>query len=104
MIQFKALTTMPVAAAVGFIPQFFSEDNPASAKEQLNKAYAHGGGWCPFEGFTFNAEKRELIYPNDPPTRALAEGKLRDETIIVFEHAWVVILQTDGSWEVARID
>ena len=91
---------------VGYIPQFFNDEDERSAKEQVNRAYAHGGGFQPFEGFTLNSPERDasLSYPDDPPMKEVSRTKLRDETIILFQHAWLAIVQPDGSFEVARID
>lgn len=89
---------------VGFIPEFFSEDNPASAKEQIHRAYAHGGGWNPFQGFKMSDDKMRIMYPGDPAFNAIATARMRDETIILYEHEWLAIIQPDGSHEIARID
>lgn len=91
---------------LGIIPEFISALGQRPAREQLHTAYAHGGGWQPFTGFTLrgNRPKWELKYPGDPAYRAAAFAKLRDETIIIFPHAWVVVLQADGTWECARMD
>lgn len=89
---------------LGFIPLFLDEYNPAPAKEQFNHNYAHGGGWSPINGFTFDPETLTITYPGDPPHEAVAKAKLRDETIIVYPFAWVLILQPDGSYEVSRMD
>lgn len=89
---------------LGFIPGFLDERNPASAREQLNHNYAHGGGWTPFPGFFFNPAAATISYPGDPPLKPVGRAKLRDETIIVYPHAWVLILQNDGTYEVCRMD
>ena len=91
---------------LGILPQFISPRDPHTAREQLHANYAHGGGWRPFTGFTLrgNHPKWELKYPGDPAYRAAAFAKLRDETIIIFPYAWVVVLQADGAWECARMD
>lgn len=89
---------------LGFIPSFLSEEDPRSAKEQFNENYAHGGGWRPFDGFKFDQDRLQLIYPGDPPMTALAFTKLRGEVIFLFTMAWVVIVQPDGAWEAARLD
>jgi hypothetical protein len=94
---------------LGFIPSFLNEDDPRPAREQLDEGYGFAGGWCPFAGFTmlpngnlsFRSEPGE---PDDPETLPLAETKLRDETIRVYEHAWVAVIQPDGSYEIARMD
>lgn len=91
---------------LGLIPSFLSESDPRPAQEQFNTAYAHGGGWQRFDGFKLTGEAPQwrLKHPGDPAYVAIAFAQLREETIIVFEHAWVVILQSDGSWECARMD
>lgn len=89
---------------LGYLPMIFLASDPRPAREQANDRYRHGGGWQPFQGHRFDARRRQLCYPGDPPMRALAETKLRDETIILFEADWVMILQPDGSHEIARMD
>ena len=42
--------------------------------------------------------------PGDPPFRALAYAQLRGERIIMFQSAFVAIVQPDGSYEVSRMD
>lgn len=87
---------------LGFIPAFFSEEDPRPAKEQINDAYI--SGWQPMEGFHMDVATKALTYPGDPEMPPLAESMLRDERIYVYECAWVVIMQPDNSWEAARID
>lgn len=93
---------------VGYIPQFFDDEDERSAKEQVNASYAYGGGFRPFKGFTLSNEQNvgeaALLYEGDPPMREISRTKLRDELIILFDHAWLAIVQPDGSYEVARID
>lgn len=88
---------------LGYIPGFLSESDTRPAREQFNDGYAHGGGWMPFNGFRMHPNGN-IQYPGDPETKLLAEAKLRDETIRVYEHAWVAIVQPDGSFEVSRMD
>jgi hypothetical protein len=87
---------------IGLIPSFLDENDPRPAREQLDEGYAHGGGWRPFKGHELTDDG--LVYPGDPPSPLLASTKLRDERILVFLHAWVAIVQPDGSFEVARMD
>ena len=91
---------------LGMLPEFISELDPRPAREQLHVNYAHGGGWRPFNGFTLRGTrpKWELKYQGDPVYRAVAFAVLREETIIIFPNAWVVVLQADGAWECARMD
>lgn len=107
MIHFKNLTTYPdysVQEALGYIPHFLSENDPRSAKEQINQNYSHGGGWSPMPGWLLSPTSRSIRYPGDDPLQAVAEARLRSETILVYPHAWVAIVQEDGSYEVARMD
>ena len=91
-------------AELGFIPQFLTSDDERSARDQIHEAYAHGGGWHSFFGFKFDPETKVLTYPEDPPYRPIASAMLRDEEIIVYPYAWVVILQKDGTFDAARLD
>jgi hypothetical protein len=79
------------------------EDDPRSAKEQLNTGYAHGGGWQAFNGFKLNADD-SLSYPGDPPQIPIIEFKLRNERVVLYDHAWVAVIQPDRSFEVCRMD
>lgn len=88
---------------LGYIPTFLNEDDPRSAKEQFNANYVYGG-FSPFTGFSLDLERMILTYPEDPPMPPLAFTQLHKELIFVYEHAWVLILQPDNSWEVARMD
>lgn len=88
---------------LGYIPDFLSESNPRPAREQLNTAYSHGGGWQPFDGFRMEPDGG-LAYPGDPPMRVLAEAFMRTELIRFYEHSWVAIIQPSGEWEVCRMD
>lgn len=89
---------------LGFLPEMLHELDPRSASRQFNERYAHGGGWRPQAGFKLNAKSLELQYPGDPPFRPIAKTKLRDETIILYDHEIVAIVQADGSFEACRMD
>ncbi len=92
---------------VGLTPQFLDEDDEADAQTQLHRNYAHGGGWNDMKGFTLvggDGPEPQLTYPDDPPTEAVAMWRLREERIILFDHAWVAVVQPDGSMRVARMD
>lgn len=90
---------------VGLTPAFLNETSDDDAVTQLNRHYAHGGGWHDFEGFSFkDGDEPQLLYPGDPPMEAVAMWKLRDERIILFDHAWVAVVQPDNSFRVARMD
>lgn len=89
--------------SIGFIPEMLSEANPKSAVKQLNAGYRHGGGWKPFKGFELRADN-SIKYPGNPAHKPLAVMKLRDEQIFVYESGWVMVLQPDRSYEIARMD
>ena len=90
------------ADALGLIPEFLSESDPRSAKQQFQIVYAHGGGWRPFSGF--DRTDRGLEFPGDPPMELVGFTMLREEMIEVYQYSWVCIVQPDGSYEVARMD
>jgi hypothetical protein len=89
--------------AVGILPLWLDPDDPRPAKEQFGANYGHGGGWQPFEGFRL-LKGGHIKYPGDPAHKPLAMMKLRDEVILIYPHAWVLILQKDGSFEICRMD
>jgi hypothetical protein len=86
----------------GFIPGFLSEKDPRPAKEQFNERYV--SGWCSFKGFTFDEDTETLKYPGDPIMHPLSAIMFRDETILLYPHQWILILQPDHTWDVARMD
>jgi hypothetical protein len=88
---------------LGFIPEFLNENDPRPAREQLDDNYSHGGGVIPIPGFEL-LPNGDLKYPGDPPLAPLAETRLRDEIIRVYHYSWVVIIQPDGSFIVARMN
>lgn len=89
---------------LGFIPEFFNPHDPRPAREQLDTAYAHGGGWHPLSGWIFDHKTQKIKYPGDPALSPVAYAGLRNEHIYVYPHAWVAIVQEDGTFEVARMD
>lgn len=96
-------------SALGILPLFLSEADPRPAATQLHEAYAHGGGWQPFKGFTLGRPEADpltwaLEYPGDRPMEAVGFARLRDETVVLFEYSWVAIVAADGAWQVARMD
>lgn len=104
MIKFELKHPRATQEMLGFLPEFWSEHNPASAKEQANRSYAHGGGWQQFKGFQMAGDFKSIRYPGDPPMPLIAQAKLRNETILLFDCAWVAIVQEDGSYEICRMD
>lgn len=89
---------------LGYLPSWLTSDDSDSASQQIDKHYRHGGGWQPFKGFSMNPKTYTLTYPGDPPMSPLARARLRNETILFYDHSWIGVVQSDGSFEVARID
>lgn len=102
MIPFTLIHPRATAAHLGLIPEFLDERDPRPAAEQFNERYAHGGGWRAFDGFTMGANS--IRYPGDQPLALLAEARLRDEVIRVYNGAWVAIVAPNGSYEISRMD
>jgi hypothetical protein len=94
---------------LGYVPSIIIDDDPRSAKEQIADRYNHGGGgWSPFEGHIM-LPNGNLQYPEDPPTRLLFEailhkGQDNEEKLRFYEHAWIAVIQADGTFEISRID
>jgi len=87
---------------LGFLPSFFDEDDPRPAREQIDANYKFGGGWIPQSEFIMRDGL--LLYPGDPPYQPLAMTNMRDEILIFYTHAFLAIIQPDGTFEVARVD
>jgi hypothetical protein len=89
---------------LGFIPNWLNPDDPRPAAVQLGEGYVFGS-WQPFEGFKMPDPKTGVLtYPGDPPQRPFAKCEFHDETVFMYNHAWVSVVQKDGSFEVCRMD
>lgn len=86
----------------GGIPFMLSEHDQRPVREQLDNGYRHGGGWSAMHGHTMQGDT--LFFPGDPPFEPLAELRVRDERIVIYDYSIVAIVQPDGSFEVARMD
>jgi hypothetical protein len=87
----------------GIIPSFLDLDDPRPAREQFAAKYI--AGWNPFKGFTFDKDEGVIHYKGDPPLKVVSAMLFREECILLFPYAWVLIMQTeDNSWEIARMD
>ncbi len=103
MVNVKFLHPRATLDYVGEIPRWLDTGDSRPAKEQLNTAYGHGGGWHPFEGFQLR-DDNSIKYPGDPALKPIAEMHLRDELILMYEHSWVAIIQPDRTFEICRMD
>ena len=88
----------------GFLPMMISRRDRRPLREQLDTGYQHGGGWQPMDGWTFDPTDGSMHYPGDPPMPPLLAAPVRDETLIMYDHDFVAIIQRDGSFEIARMD
>lgn len=102
-VQFIKTPNAPRGASlcdiIGFIK--LDKNDPRSAAEQYNTAYA--GGWRPLEGFLQDGNYN-INYPGDPTMKPWAVGRLRTEIICVYKSAWFAVFQLNGSFEVCRMD
>ena len=103
MIQFKILDERYSPEALGLIPAFLTEASPLSARSQFDHNYRHGGGWQPMARWSLGPVG-EIMYPGEPALHPIAVAQLGSETIYIYPHAWVSIVQEDGSFEVSRMD
>lgn len=103
MVAVKFLHPKATFDHVGGIPDMLSEDDTRSATAQLHAGYGHGGGWRAFKGFTL-LPNDSISYPGDPVHKPIAEMRLRDERILIYECAWVAVIQPDRSCEICRMD
>lgn len=89
--------------ALGLLPHMLDPADKRTAREQFDAKYPHGGGWRPMSGFKL--EKQGILrYPGDPPFKPIAMMRHHNEVVLFYPCAIVMILQSDGKFEVARMD
>lgn len=86
---------------LGFIPSFLDINDARSAREQFSTNYV--SGWSAFAGFKLH-KNGHLSYPGDPELEPKAMLQFRGELILVYDCAWVLVMQKDGTFEVSRMD
>lgn len=92
-----------VLAMIGIIPDLISSDEPVI--DQVNRNYAHGGGWSPFTGFKLNRADMSITYPGDPAFLPCAKAQINEkETVYIYPNAWVLIDRGGDDWEISRMD
>lgn len=91
---------------LGRIPILLDPDcaDPVWLQVQTN----YPGGWNPVLGderdkWTFTADQY-LIYPGLPPLAPAAMAWLRSEQVLVYPAGWLVVVDLEGSFTVARIE
>ena len=85
---------------LGFLPEFLDAGDPRPAREQFAANYV--GGWDPVPGFKLDGEC--LVYPGDPALPPIGYTLLRDEVVVFYPYAFVLVRQPGGAFEVARMD
>jgi hypothetical protein len=94
---------------LGFLPGFLHESDERPVIEQLDAAYAHGGGFKPIEGFKLvydgsHLDDATLWYPGDEPLHLIGFTRCHGEVIGLFEAGFVAVVSADGTVVVARMD
>ena len=85
----------------GHILGFLNKTDPRPAREQFKERYP--GGWVPEPEMTFNRKRLLLTYADAAPMRPLSLMSFHDETVLLYPHWWVLILQRNGKWEAASM-
>lgn len=92
-----------VIQACGYIPEFIYASDPRPIWEQINERYI--GGWDAHLPGKWELHADDYLhYPGDPPLMPLASARHGTERIIIYPHAWTVIVQDNGDFSVARLD
>lgn len=90
---------------LGAIPSWINPKDPTHLKDQINRNYAHGGGWHDFKGFKASIGKDlylQIKYPGDPVFREVARGMVyrgdltKMDLVVMFKHSWVMVVE-DGA-------
>lgn len=98
--------------SLGYLPQIIHAGG-GPVVDQVNERYAHGGGWHPMQPkkWILNRDGMILFYPipeeegGDEAYFPIAMLKVSDqETVYVYDHAWVLIDRGGDDWEVSRMD
>ena len=93
--------------AWGMILGWIDPNDNTPMWEQIDRNYAHGGGWNDFDGFRVVAGDKDtpyvIQYPGDPVHTEVSRIMLDDEILVIFNYSWV--LWSDGTdTKIARID
>lgn len=96
----------PLEDIVGMLPYCWDVGDPRSAVIQHNEKQIGNGPFSNMKGFKLDPETLFLSYPGDPTLKplAIASLPLTKERIVVYQYAWVAIVQEDGNFVVDRRD
>lgn len=88
--------------ACGVLLEWVDDSDRRPAREQYDHHYNYGplhestGGSITEEGI--------FMYPQDPPQYPMVKGRMRHETIYIYQHAFVAIVNDNGNIFRTRID
>lgn len=92
----------------GLLPLIINPHDTRSVKEQIEVNYAHGGGYFAMHGFKLHDHKKVgqafMTYPGDPKFHEVARCRVGDELVILFDCAFVAIVDSKGRFTVTRMD
>lgn len=89
---------------LGFLPFIIDASDPRPVEAQVEERYQHGGGWRPNCKWAMDPNTKAITFLGDKPLQPLARIQVNGETVYVYDHAYVAIVQPDGSYEVGRMD
>lgn len=92
---------------LGLVPMFVNDHDPRPLAEQINERYAHGGGWMPLSGWSYDPQTHAIAYPDDLESLfPFAEyvHPVTGERLYAYKSSWFAIVQPDDKYEVARLD
>lgn len=110
IVWVTAFWVTPDPKALGIIPTFVDYYDERPVIDQINDAYAHGGGWRDAKGFVLvgfdysDPFRTVLAYPGDPAYRLKAYTCLRGEYVLLFDHDWCVVTRDGQDFRCARLD
>jgi hypothetical protein len=87
---------------LGFIPEIIRAYDPKPVRAQIAERYAHG--YDPIPHWTLSSESNNIQYPGDEPLVPRAQLQVRDELVLVYDYAFVAIVQQNGDFAVQRMD
>lgn len=95
---------------LGFLPDLISNLYPGNVAEQLERNYAHGGGYRDLTKlepgkWTFNKRNKTLRYRGESDIfNPLASVQIKDEMVYFYKYSLLAIVKPDGSFAVTRVD
>ena len=92
---------------LGLIPEIIRAEDTRGVVEQVNANYAHGGGWNFYgkDKWRLNADNMSIKYPEDPTLWPQWKATIsKDETVYIYDYGLVLLLASNGTFEISRMD